>query len=186
MNAPLAGIRIVEVGHMLAGPYCGLMLADLGAEVIKIEAPEGDIARTVSPHFVGPHNAYFASLNRNKKSVVLDLASDEGEGTVGLDVRVIDGRALVTSVDSRSSAERAGVRPGWIVDRVGSERMSESIERFAAQFATDRYGELALTAALRARLTGEVGRELSLTLLDGRGRRVRRRLALEEPPGTPA
>ena len=78
MTAPLAGIRVIEVGHMLAGPYCGLMLADMGAEVIKVETPEGDIARSVSPHFVGPHNAYFASLNRNKKSVVLDLASPEG------------------------------------------------------------------------------------------------------------
>jgi CoA:oxalate CoA-transferase len=55
------------------------MLADMGAEVIKIEPPEGDIARSVSPHFVGPHNAYFASLNRSKKSVVLDLASAEGQ-----------------------------------------------------------------------------------------------------------
>lgn len=78
MSAPLEGVRIIEVGHMLAGPYCGQMLADMGAEVIKIETPEGDIGRTVSPHFVGPHNAYFASLNRNKKSVVLDLASDAG------------------------------------------------------------------------------------------------------------
>ena len=59
---------------MLMGPYCGLLLADLGAEVIKVEPPEGDIARTIGPHRVGPHNAYFASLNRNKKSVVLDLA----------------------------------------------------------------------------------------------------------------
>ena len=50
MGGPLAGIRILEVGHMLAGPYCGMLLADLGAEVIKIEPPEGDIARTVSPH----------------------------------------------------------------------------------------------------------------------------------------
>ncbi|MEG1736081.1 MAG: CoA transferase, partial [Comamonas sp.] len=79
MTAPLAGIRVIEVGHMLAGPYCGLMLADMGAEVIKIETPEGDIARSVSPHFVGPHNAYFASLNRSKKSVVLDLASPRGQ-----------------------------------------------------------------------------------------------------------
>ncbi len=78
MSGPLAGIRIIEVGHMLAGPYCGLLLADMGAEVIKIEPPEGDIGRKVSPHFVGKHNAYFASLNRNKKSVVLDLASPEG------------------------------------------------------------------------------------------------------------
>jgi len=83
MNAPLAGIRVVEVGHMLAGPYCGLMLADMGAEIIKIEPREGDIGRTVSPHFVGPHNAYFASLNRSKKSIVLDLASDEGQSMLG-------------------------------------------------------------------------------------------------------
>jgi crotonobetainyl-CoA:carnitine CoA-transferase CaiB-like acyl-CoA transferase len=64
---------------MLAGPYCGLLLADLGAEVIKIEPVEGDIARRVSPHQVGPHNAYFASLNRSKKSIVLDLVSVAGQ-----------------------------------------------------------------------------------------------------------
>lgn len=102
MNAPLAGIRIIEVGHMLAGPYCGLMLADMGAEVIKIETPEGDIGRTVSPHFVGPHNAYFASLNRNKKSVVLDLASEEGRAALGRIART--SHALVTNL--RPSAIR--------------------------------------------------------------------------------
>ena len=75
MSQPLAGIRIIEVGHMLAGPYCGMLLADLGAEVIKVEPPEGDIGRRISPHTIGPHNAYFASLNRNKKSVVLDLTA---------------------------------------------------------------------------------------------------------------
>lgn len=102
MTAPLAGIRIIEVGHMLAGPYCGLMLADMGAEVIKIETPEGDIARAVSPHFVGPHNAYFASLNRNKKSVVLDLASEEGQESLA---RLAESaHALVTNL--RPSAIR--------------------------------------------------------------------------------
>lgn len=79
-QGPLAGIRILEVSHMLAGPYCGMLLADLGAEVIKIEAPgTGDIGRQVGPHFVGRHNAYFASLNRNKRSVVLDLTSSRGQ-----------------------------------------------------------------------------------------------------------
>ena len=101
-DAPLAGIRIVEVGHMLAGPYCGLMLADMGAEVIKIETPEGDIGRTVSPHFIGPHNAYFASLNRSKKSVVLDLASDEGQRDLGRIVAT--SHALLTNL--RPSAIR--------------------------------------------------------------------------------
>ena len=79
MNGPLAGIRILEIGHVLAGPYCGLLLADLGADVVKIEPPGGDIARRISPHYIGPHNAYFASLNRDKRSVVIDLGSSEGQ-----------------------------------------------------------------------------------------------------------
>jgi CoA:oxalate CoA-transferase len=100
-TGPLAGIRIIEVGHMLAGPYCGLLLADMGAEVIKIEPPEGDIARKVSPHFIGPHNAYFTSLNRNKKSVVLDLASTEG-------------RAALASLASTAHALVTNLRPSAI------------------------------------------------------------------------
>jgi CoA:oxalate CoA-transferase len=101
MSGPLAGTRIIEVGHMLAGPYCGLLLADMGAELIKIEPPEGDIARTVSPHFIGPHNAYFASLNRNKKSVVIDLASAEG-------------RRQLEEVAGRSHALITNLRPSAI------------------------------------------------------------------------
>lgn len=96
MSGPLAGVRIIEVGHMLAGPYCGLLLADMGAEVIKIEPPEGDIARKVSPHFIGPHNAYFTSLNRNKKSVVLDLASTAGRAE--LETIAASAQALVTNL----------------------------------------------------------------------------------------
>ncbi len=102
MSGPLAGIRVLEVGHMLAGPYCGLLLADLGAEVIKIEPPDGDIARRVSPHSVGPHNAYFASLNRSKKSVVIDLASPEGQAQLGR--LAASAHALVTNL--RPSAIR--------------------------------------------------------------------------------
>jgi CoA:oxalate CoA-transferase len=68
---PLAGIRILEVGHLLAGPYATMMLADLGADVIKIEPPGGDISRRVG-------DAYFASLNRGKRSVCLDLTAEPG------------------------------------------------------------------------------------------------------------
>lgn len=83
-SGPLAGIRILEVSHMLAGPYCGMLLADLGAEVIKIEAPDrGDIGRQIGPNYIGPHNSYFASLNRNKRSVCLDLTSDAGQRQLG-------------------------------------------------------------------------------------------------------
>lgn len=73
---PLAGIRILEVGVMLAGPYATMMLADLGAEVIKIEPPGGEISRQVS-------DSYFASLNRNKQSVMLDLRSAQGRQQLG-------------------------------------------------------------------------------------------------------
>ncbi|GFG74487.1 CaiB/BaiF CoA transferase family protein [Mycobacterium botniense] len=75
MTAPLAGIRILEVGTMLAGPYATMLLADLGAEVVKIEPPGGEISRRVS-------DSYFASLNRNKGSICLDLNSPEGQATL--------------------------------------------------------------------------------------------------------
>lgn len=81
---------------MLAGPYCGMLLADLGAEVVKIEPPEGDLARTVSPHSIGPHNAYFASLNRSKQSVTLDLTTDEGQRALG--ALAATAHALVTNL----------------------------------------------------------------------------------------
>ncbi|MCX7141805.1 MAG: CoA transferase [Proteobacteria bacterium] len=102
MSGPLSGIVILEIGHMLAGPYCGMLLADLGAEVIKIEPPEGDIARRVSPHTVGSHNAYFASLNRSKKSVVLDLASAAGQSAL----RALAARANALITNLRPSAIR--------------------------------------------------------------------------------
>ncbi|MGA4688964.1 CaiB/BaiF CoA-transferase family protein [Rhodococcus sp. BUPNP1] len=73
---PLAGIRILEVGHILAGPYATMLLADLGAEVTKIEPPTGDLSRQVS-------DAYFASLNRGKRSICLDLTTDDGMRRLG-------------------------------------------------------------------------------------------------------
>jgi crotonobetainyl-CoA:carnitine CoA-transferase CaiB-like acyl-CoA transferase len=73
MEAPLAGIRVLEVGHVLAGPYATMLLADLGAEVTKLEPPGGDISRQVS-------DSYFASVNRGKRSVRLDLGSPAGQG----------------------------------------------------------------------------------------------------------
>ena len=71
---PLAGIRVVEFTHMVMGPTCGMVLADLGAEVIKIEPPTGDNTR----HLLGSGAGFFPLFNRNKKSVVLNLQTDEG------------------------------------------------------------------------------------------------------------
>lgn len=75
-GGPLAGVRVLEVGTMLAGPYATMMLADLGAEVTKIEPLGGEISRQVS-------DSYFASLNRGKRSIRLDLTSDAGQARLG-------------------------------------------------------------------------------------------------------
>jgi crotonobetainyl-CoA:carnitine CoA-transferase CaiB-like acyl-CoA transferase len=72
MKPLLDGVRILDLSHMLAGPYCTLMLADLGAEVIKIETPgEGDRIRRMGIYKIGGQSAYFLSINRNKKSITL-------------------------------------------------------------------------------------------------------------------
>ena len=74
---PLAGIRVVEFTHMVMGPTCGMILADLGAEVIKIEPPGGDKTRKLPGLGIG----FFRSFNRNKKSVVIDIGTEEGRAT---------------------------------------------------------------------------------------------------------
>ena len=77
-GAPLDGIRILDLSRILAGPYATMMLADLGAEVIKVEPPGGDDTRTWGPPFGGGEAAYFLAVNRGKKSVVLDLKTNAG------------------------------------------------------------------------------------------------------------
>lgn len=78
----LAGVRVLDFSRMLSGPYCTMMLADHGAEVIKIESPDGDTSRSNGPYRDDDPErqwaGYFVSLNRSKKSIVLDLKSDEG------------------------------------------------------------------------------------------------------------
>src|SRR2546430_4950365 len=78
-QAPLAGIRVLEVGNYMAAPFCGMQLADLGAEVIKIEPPDGgDQVRSVEP-FIDGESSPFMRLNRNKRSLVVDLKSADGK-----------------------------------------------------------------------------------------------------------
>lgn len=91
---PLAGLRVVELARILAGPWAGQTLADLGAEVIKVEAPEGDDTRRWGPPFIdregGPVAAYFHAANRGKTSVVADFRTPEGQEKV---------RALLAGAD---------------------------------------------------------------------------------------
>lgn len=82
---PLAGVRVIAVEQYGAGPFGSMLLADLGAEVIKIENPKegGDISRAVGPHFFGPNDSqFFHAFNRNKKSLTLDLKHAESRGVL--------------------------------------------------------------------------------------------------------
>src|SRR3982751_1970383 len=74
-NLPLSGIRILELGHTVMGPSCSMVLADLGADVIKVEPPEGDRTRAN----VGFGSALFPVFNRNKRSLCIDLKSEAGK-----------------------------------------------------------------------------------------------------------
>lgn len=86
---PLDGLRVVDCSTVLAGPYCTMLLADLGAEVIKVEPPEGDATRGWGPPWVGDAAAgtrtaaYFLAVNRNKRSIRLDLRTDAGRDVLG-------------------------------------------------------------------------------------------------------
>ncbi|MGZ0167703.1 MAG: CaiB/BaiF CoA transferase family protein [Planctomycetales bacterium] len=79
---PLAGLKVLDLTRVLAGPYCTMILADLGADVVKVERPEtGDEARSFGPFLPSGASAYFASLNRGKSSIVLDLKAEEDRET---------------------------------------------------------------------------------------------------------
>lgn len=80
---PLAGLRVLDLTTFLSGPYATQILADLGADVVKVEPPTGDSSRAIPPHFIDGESAYFLSVNRNKRSVVADLKTSEGRRLLG-------------------------------------------------------------------------------------------------------
>ena len=88
---PLEGLRVVDLTRVLSGPYCTMQLGDLGAEVIKVERPgEGDDTRSFAPPFQGDQAAYFLSVNRNKKSITLDMKSEAGKEVLWRLINVSD------------------------------------------------------------------------------------------------
>lgn len=100
----MQGIRVIDLTSVLAGPYCTWLLASLGADVIKVESPAGDLARTTPP-FDAATSLYFASLNRDKRSIVLDLKTDRGRDAL---------HRLLATADVFVENMRPGVR-----DRLG-------------------------------------------------------------------
>lgn len=102
---PLAGLVVVDLSQVLAGPLCTMILGDLGADVVKVEPPSGDQARTSLGTRVGDDSVAFLAVNRNKRSVVLDLQTEEGRATL---------HRLVASAD----VVVENFRPG-VADRLG-------------------------------------------------------------------
>src|SRR2546425_13238230 len=105
-QGPFTGVTVLDLTRVLAGPYCTMLLADMGARVIKIEQPgKGDDTRAWGPPFLGGESAHFLSINRNKESITLDFKNPLG-------------RAVLEQLIARSDVLVENFRPGTI-DRIG-------------------------------------------------------------------
>ncbi|HSB39941.1 MAG TPA: CoA transferase [Gaiellaceae bacterium] len=186
-------IRVLDLSRVLAGPYCTMLLADLGADVVKVERPgTGDDTRSWGPPYVGGEAAYFLSVNRGKRSVALDLAHQEGQEVARRLARSAD---VVVENFRPGTAERLGVgyerlaeerpelvycsitgfgdeRPGYdfVVQAEGGlmaitgEADGEPV-KVGVAVVDVLAGYAAATAILGALLAGE-GRRLEISLLD--------------------
>lgn len=104
-DGPLSGLRVLDITLFMAGPFCTQILGDLGADVVRIEPPGGDVTRGMPPHFVDGESAYYLSLNRNKRSVAVDL-------------KQVDGIALALDLAARADIVVENYRPG-VLERLG-------------------------------------------------------------------
>jgi crotonobetainyl-CoA:carnitine CoA-transferase CaiB-like acyl-CoA transferase len=112
-SGPLAGVRVLDASRVLAGPFCGQVLGDLGAEVLKIERPgSGDDTRAWGPPFLGELSAYYLSCNRNKRGLTLDLAQEEGRRLFHELVRKSD---VLLENFRAPSADKLGLSPGRLL-----------------------------------------------------------------------
>jgi crotonobetainyl-CoA:carnitine CoA-transferase CaiB-like acyl-CoA transferase len=104
---PLAGYRVLELAHLIAGPACGMYLADMGADVVKLEQPTGgDASRTAYGSQLGGESAVFVTVNRNKRSLALDLARPEGRAAFE---RLVARADVVIEAYRGGVAERLGI-----------------------------------------------------------------------------
>ena len=106
MSGPLEGVRVVELAHIMAGPVCGLMLADMGADVVKVERPEGDDSRRFLPPEIGGESAAFMMMNRNKRGIVLDLKSEDGRAAI---LKLVARADILVENHRRGTMERLGL-----------------------------------------------------------------------------
>ncbi len=106
MSGPLTGCRVIELAHIMAGPVTGLMLADMGADVIKVEKPVGDDSRRMVPPEIKGESAAFMMMNRNKRGVVLDLKREECRGAL---IRLLQKADVVIENYRMGTMEKLGL-----------------------------------------------------------------------------
>ena len=110
MSTPFAGllhgVRILDLSRILAGPYGSMLLGDTGADVIKVEPPFGDDTRRWGPPWAGTESAYFLSVNRNKRSIAIDLRTEEGKGIL---LRLVDTADVLIENFKTGTMERWGL-----------------------------------------------------------------------------
>jgi crotonobetainyl-CoA:carnitine CoA-transferase CaiB-like acyl-CoA transferase len=123
---PLTGIRVIDLTRVLSGPFSTMLLADMGADVIKIETPQGDTVRGQG-EMVGGLSWYFASVNRNKRSVVLDLRKDEG-------------KAVLARLIARADVLAENFRPGVLAEMGFSEQRLAEINPRLIVASINGYG----------------------------------------------
>ena len=111
---PLTGVKVLDFTRLFAGPFCTMLLGDLGADVVKVEAPEGDPIRMQGPPFYKNHAFSFLAANRNKRSIVIDMRSDEG-------------RALARKLAGAADVIVENFRPG-VMHRMGIDYVTLSKE----------------------------------------------------------
>ena len=113
----LAGIRVLDISRILGGPYCGQILGDHGADVLKVEPPQGDDTRTWGPPFKDGVASYYHGLNRNKRTMALDLASEDGRAAL---------LALVAEADVLIENFKTGTMERW---GIGYDQLSKRFPR---------------------------------------------------------
>ena len=106
MNGPLDGVRVIELAHIMAGPVCGLMLADMGADVVKVEKPDGDDSRRFVPPDIGGESAAFMMMNRNKRGIVLDLKTEKDRAAF---LELIRGADILIENHRKGTMEKLGL-----------------------------------------------------------------------------
>ena len=127
-QGPLAGLRVLDLTRFLAGPFGSMILADMGADVVVVESPDGDSTRYLAPHFFQGDSAYFLSINRNKRSIAVDLKTAEGQRVLHRLVRWSD-----VVLDNLRPAQREALGVSYAqLERINPRVVSCSLTGFGS------------------------------------------------------